>query len=74
MSEHSGNGNATAIPTTRRRRTMLAPVAYSELLMPSLRLARSFAFRPADRKSDVRTVAYHDWTGDVRTLAAVDYR
>ncbi len=44
MSEHSGNGNATAIATTRRRRTMLAPVAYSELLMPSLRLARSSRF------------------------------
>ena len=44
MSEHSGNGNATAISTTRRRRTMLAPVAYSELLMPSLRLARSSRF------------------------------
>ncbi len=31
----------TAKPLTSRRRTMLAPVAYSELVMPSLRLARS---------------------------------
>lgn len=31
----------TGKPLTSRRRTMLAPVAYSELVMPSLRLARS---------------------------------
>ena len=37
MSEEQG----TSKPLTSRRRTMLAPVAYSELVMPSLRLARS---------------------------------
>src|SRR3990172_7474632 len=44
MSEPSGNGYATANAIRPRRRTMLAPVAYSELLMPSLRLARSSRF------------------------------
>ena len=44
MSEPTANRNATANAITRRRRTMLAPVAYSELLMPSLRLTRSSRF------------------------------
>jgi len=44
MSDHHGNGTTTANVITRRRRTMLLPVAYSEALMPSLRLARSSRF------------------------------
>ena len=44
MSDHHGNGNTTANASTRRRRTILLPVAYSEVLMPSLRLARSSRF------------------------------
>ena len=44
MSAHTGKRNPTANVTTRRRRATLAPVAYSELLMPSLRLARSSRF------------------------------
>lgn len=41
MTEHGGHAIAAKGTLTRRRRTMLAPVAYNELVMPSLRLARS---------------------------------
>lgn len=42
MSEHDGTGQMTIKTRPRRsHRTMLAPVAYNELVMPSLRLARS---------------------------------
>lgn len=44
MSDHNGSATTTAIVITRRRRAMLFPVAYSEVLMPSLRLARSSRF------------------------------
>ena len=44
MSEPNENRNAMSNAIRPRRRTMLAPVAYSELLMPSLRLARSSRF------------------------------
>jgi len=44
MSENHVTGTATATEITRRHRTMLLPVAYSEALMPSLRLARLSRF------------------------------
>ena len=44
MSEQIENRNRMINAVTGCRRTMLAPVAYSELLMPSLRLARSSRF------------------------------
>lgn len=44
MSDHEKNGTASANVATRRRHTMLLPVAYNEALMPSLRLARSSRF------------------------------
>lgn len=40
MSEHEAKARLSA-SVTGQRRTMLAPVAYSELVIPSLRLARS---------------------------------
>lgn len=55
MSEHDGTGQMTIKTRPRRsHRTMLAPVAYNELVMPSLRLARSARIvRIIDRKSVV---------------------
>jgi multidrug resistance efflux pump len=41
MTEHNGSPVVELSGPTRRRRTLLAPVAYSELLMPSLQSARS---------------------------------
>ncbi len=41
MIQHNQQSSIREGTTTRRRRTMLAPVAYNELVMPSLRLARS---------------------------------
>lgn len=44
MSDSNASRTTTAHANTPRRRTMLMPVAYSEALMPSLRLARSSRF------------------------------
>lgn len=44
MSDHDKHGTTTKYAIARRPRTILLPVAYSEALMPSLRLARSTRF------------------------------